>query len=175
MEATNLNKRCKLLVITLFVLLVFSYFLCNEHYVFAQTDETASKLLAANHSVEQAFNAVLNAEKAGGNVTQLLLKLNTAGQLLTEAQNAYNSGTTTNVTANTEKVRQIAGQVNAAAITLRSVSLVESQNTFWLTLIFSVVGAIIFGISILFAWRRFKRSLIKKLHYMKPEVVENIS
>jgi hypothetical protein len=152
---------------------MFSSFVYNEHNVFAQTDENASKLQATNNAVGQAFNAVLDAEKAGGNVTQLLLKLNTAGQLLAETQNAYNSGTTTNVTANTENVRQIAEQVNADAVTLRNVSLVESQNTYWLTLIFSVVGAVIFGISVLFAWRRFKRSLIKKLQYMKPEVVEN--
>lgn len=39
------------------------------HYVLypaaAQTDQTASKLQAANIAVNQAFNAVLDAEKAG--------------------------------------------------------------------------------------------------------------
>jgi hypothetical protein len=145
----------------------------SELYVFAQTDQTASKLQAANSAVGQAFNAVLDAEKAGANVTQLLVKLNTAGKFLAEAQNAYNSGTTANVTSMAENVRQIVEQVNGEALNLRDVSLVESQNSFWLVLIFSVVGAVVFGISLLTVWRRFKRAFMKKLLGLKPEVVEN--
>jgi len=46
------------------------------HYVFAQTDQTASKLQAANSAIGQSFNTVLDAEKAGANVTGLLVQLN---------------------------------------------------------------------------------------------------
>jgi hypothetical protein len=45
---------------------VFISSLSNQYNVFAQTDETASKLQDANSAVVKAFNAVLNAEKAGG-------------------------------------------------------------------------------------------------------------
>ncbi len=145
----------------------------NEHFVFAQIDQKSASLQAAESALEQAFNAVLDAEKAGGNVSQFLVKLNTAGVLLAEAQNAYNNGNTANVTFITENVVQIANQVNNDAISLRNDSLVESQNSFWLTYTFSVVGAALFGISMLFVWRRFKRSFIKKLLGSKPEVVDN--
>jgi hypothetical protein len=128
--------------------------------VAAQTDTTASKLYAADNAVGQAFSSVLDAEKAGGNVTQLLVKLNSAGVLLAEAQNTYNSGNSANVTSIAENVQQIADQVNLEATNLRNVSLVESKNRFWLTLGFSVVGAVVFGLFLLFIWRRFKRAFI---------------
>jgi len=147
--------------------------LSGEHYVFAQTDQTASKLQAANSAVGQAFIAVLDAEKAGGNVTQLLAKLNTAGTILAKAQNAVNSESTANITSNVENAIQIANQVKNDALNLRNVSLVKSQNNLWLTYSFSIVGAAVFGISLLIVWRRFKRGFIKKLLGSKPEVVEN--
>jgi hypothetical protein len=106
------------------VFLTFNSCLCSEYFVFAQTDQTSSKLQIASIAVEKAFNVVLDAEKAGGNVTQLLLKLDTAGVLLAAAQNAYNSGNTANVTLIAENVRQIADQVNGDAINLRNASLV---------------------------------------------------
>ena len=135
-------------------------------------DEKAS-IETADLSINQAFISVLAAEKAGGNVTQLLTALNIAGELLAEAENAYRSGNPANVTSKAENARQIADQVNSDALTLRDVSLVESQNNFWLTLTFSVVGAVVFGIALLLVWRRFKRGCMKKMLAMKPEVVEN--
>jgi len=127
----------------------------------------------ANSAVGQAFNAVLDAENAGGNVTQLLVKLNIAGELLSNAQNIFNSGNPANVTSMLESVTQMAEQINGEAINLRNVSVVESQNSFWLTLIFSTVGAVVFSIFLLFVWRRFRRSFMKKLLGLKPEVVES--
>ena len=135
-------------------------------------DEKAS-IETANLSINQAFTSVLAAEKAGANVTPLLTELNTAGELLAEAQNAYSSGNLSNVASKAENARIIADQVNSDALTLRDVSLVESQNNFWLTLTFSVVGAVVFGIALLLVWRRFKRGYMKKLLSLKPEVVDN--
>jgi hypothetical protein len=153
--------------------MALGYCLYSENYVFAQTDQTALKLQTASNGLERAFNVVLGAEKAGGNVTHLLVKLNTAGILLAEAQNAYNSGNTTNVSLIADNVRQIADQVNSDALNLRNASVINSQNSFWLTLVFTVVGAVVFGISLLIDWRRFKRNYIKKLLGTKPEVVDN--
>ncbi len=173
MEATKISNRSKLLVVTLFVFLAFSFCLYSDHYVFGQTDQTASMLQEANSAVGKAFTAVLDAEEAGGNVTQLLAKLNTAGKILAEAQNAYNSGNTVNITTNLENAVQISNQVNEDALNLRNVSFVKSQNSLWQSLTFSLVGAIVFGISLLIVWRRFRRSRMNKLLGMKPEVVEN--
>jgi hypothetical protein len=172
LEVPKIRNCYKLLIVTLSIL-ALSCCLCSENYVFAQTDSSALKLQAANSVVGKAFSSVLEAEKAGGNVSQLLVRLNTAGKFLTDAQNAYNSGNSSNVTSMVENALQIANEVNGDAVNLRNASLVESQNSFWLTLTFSIVGAVVFSASLLFIWRRFKRSFIKKLLSMKPEVAQN--
>ena len=158
---------------TLLVFLVLGSSFSSERRVLAQADQTATKLQEANRAVGQAFNVVLEAENAGGNVTELMLKLNTAGTILANAQNILNSGNSANITSNLENVLQMANQVNDDALNLRNVSLVDSQNNLSLTLILSVAGAIALGISLLIVWQRFKRVFNKKLLYTKPEVVEN--
>jgi hypothetical protein len=157
----------------LLAFLVFVSYFYGERCVFGQTDQIAAKLQEAKSAVGQAFKAVLDAEKAGGNVTQLLTKLDKAGDILADAQNALNSGSTANIASNLENGLQIANQVNSEAINLRNVSILHSQNNFWLTLTFSTVGVILFIISLLLVWRRFKRSNTNKLFSKKPEAVEN--
>ena len=91
----KINKSCKVLVATLFVFLALSSCFYRELYVFAQTEQTASKLVAANSAVEQAFNAVLDAENAGANVTSLVVQLNFAANILAQAENTKRAGNST--------------------------------------------------------------------------------
>lgn len=132
-----------------------------------------SNIESANLSVNQAFANVLAAEKAGGNVTDLLLQLKIAAECLTQAENNYRSGDLANVNSNVENTIKIANQVNSDALALQETSLIKSQNSFWSTLIFSGVCAIVFSLVLVFAWRRFKRSYMNKLLGMRPEVVED--
>jgi hypothetical protein len=159
--------------VTLLVFLVLGSSFNSERCVSGQTDQTTTSLQVAESALDQAFSSVLNAEKAGGNVTQLLAELNTAGEIVAEAENAYHSGNTAIVTSLANNASQIANQVNDESLNLRNVSLVDSQNSLWLTLIFSVIGAVVFGLSLLFVWRRFKSVFTKKLLGTKPEVVDN--
>jgi glycopeptide antibiotics resistance protein len=165
-----LNK--KVFVITIAVLLIITIVACVQT-AFVKADNQSSTIEAANSSINQAFSNILAAEKVGGNVTELLKRLITAGDLLAEAENAYWSGSLENITSKVDNATLIADQVNSAALNLREVSLIESQNSFWFTVIFSVVGTVVFGIVLLFVWRRFKRSYMKKLLSMKPEVLDN--
>jgi hypothetical protein len=73
-----MKKRCILFVIVLLIAVAFSATVLNVHYVAAQTDQAEPKLQAASNAVGEAFNAVLEAERAGANVTGLLLGLNVA-------------------------------------------------------------------------------------------------
>ena len=174
MEETKINNSYKFLIVILFGFLAFSSCFYGNFCVLAQTDQTASKLQAANTAVDQAFSVVLDAEKAGANVTQLLAKLNTAGELLADAQNTYNSGNNAaNVISMAEHAIQIAQQVNVDALNLRNNAQFESQNKIQNTVIFSVVGAIVFVILLFLIWRRFRRAHLIKVFGMRPEVVEN--
>ena len=138
-----------------------------------KANNESANIEAANSSINQAFKNVLAVEKAGGNVTQLLADLNSAGQLLAAADNDYRSGNLTNVTSNAENASLIADQVNSDALSLLNATNGRSQNNFWLTLVFSIDGAFIFVLILLLVWRRFKRNYQKKLLGLKPKVVKN--
>jgi len=147
--------------------------LYSGHYVFAQTDQTASKLQAANTAVERAFNAVLDAEKAGANVTGLLAQLNVAAGVLAQAENSFRTGDFNTSAVQADNVLPIAQEVTNSAQDAKQTALVSGQNAFWFTIAFTEIGASVFVLVLFLVWRRFKRGYKKKLLGLKPEVVEN--
>ncbi len=136
------------------------------------SDETIS-MQAADNSINIAFTNVLAAEKAGGNVTQLLARLSNAGQLLAEAQNEYNNGNLANVNSLAGKASLLANQVNGNAISLRNISVTNSENNFLSTAFFSLAAILTLTVILFFTWRRFRRGYNLKLLGMKPEVGNN--
>lgn len=165
-----MNK--KVTVMAVAILLIITVITSLQITLVKASNETTS-IQAANSSINQAFTNVLAAEKAGGNVTQLLARLSSAGELLAEADNAYRSGNLANVTSEAENAGLIADQVNSDAISLQNASISRSQNNFLLTLIFSVDGVFVFVVVLFLVWRRVKRGYMKRLRGLKPEVVEN--
>jgi len=155
----------------MFVFLALCSCLYSEHYVFAQTDQTASKLQAANNAVEQAFNAVLDAEKAGASVTGLLAQLNVAEGDLVQAENAYRTGDSNTAIAEANSVLPIAQQVTTAAQNAKQTATVSGKNAFWSTIAFTVIGAVVFVLALFLVWRRIKRSYLKSLSEAKPEAI----
>jgi len=154
---------------TIFLILFTTTF----QMVFAQETAEETSIKNATESINQAFNSLLEAEKAGANTTQLLIRLNTAGQLLADVQNTYQTGNTQGVVSKANSAKQLAEQVNTEAITLKAASLTLAQNSFWFTITFSIGGAIVFGVVMLIIWQRFKRSYTKKFLSLKPEVVND--
>jgi hypothetical protein len=163
----------KIVITAITIILIVITIIASYQMVTAQITDEEISIQNANLSINQAFNSTLAAEKAGGNVTQLLARLNTAGQLLADAQNTYQTGTLTGVTSKANSAKQIADQVNTEALTLKNASQTLTQNSFWFIVTFSIGGAIVFALIMLLAWQRFRRSYIKKMLSMKPEVVDN--
>ncbi len=162
------NRNVSLVIIIFMITAYLSGSVSN-----VEAENELSNIESANLAINQAYVNVLAAEKAGGNITDLLLQLNTAAEYLTKAENSYRSSDLANVSNNVEITFIIANQVNSDALALREASLIDSQARFWSTLIFSVVGTIVFSLALIFTWRRFKRSHVNKLLGMRPEVVEN--
>jgi hypothetical protein len=162
----------KTVIVTTIILLIVAIAV-GSLAVSGQVTNEEQSIQDANAAVKQAFNSILDAEKAGGNVTQLLARLNTAGEQLAYAENIYQSNSTFGVTPKANSAKQIADEVNMEAITLKDASLTLTRNSFWFIVTFSVGGAIIFGLIVFLAWQRFRRSYIKKMLSMKPEVAES--
>jgi hypothetical protein len=171
-----MTKCRRLLAVILFIFLAFGSTLYTGHYVFAQTaqvDQTATKLQAANSAVELAFNAVLDAEKAGANVTSLLSQLNVAASDLAQAENFYRIGDSNAAATQADNALPIAQGVTTAAQNAKQTALVSGQNAFWYTISFTAIGAFVFVLSLFLVWRRFKSGYLKKLPSLKPEVNQN--
>jgi hypothetical protein len=139
----------------------------------AQTDQTTLKLQVANTAVNQAFSGVLDAEKAGANVTDLLSQLNYAAGVLANAENSYCAGDFSKAAIQADSVLPIAQQVTTSAQTAKQTATVNTQNAFWATIAFTVIGSVVFVWLLLMVWRRFKRNYIKNLSEAKPELVSN--
>jgi CHASE3 domain sensor protein len=172
-ERKELNINNKHFIIILFVILTLSVCFLNVQQATAQTDTTTSKLLAANTAVNQAFNAVLDAEKAGANVTDLLAQLNTAQGILAQADNSYRVGDTNTATTQATSVISIAQQVTLDAQNTNQTAIVSSQNGFWSTIALTVIGVFVFVLVLFLVWRRFRRNYIERLSGAKPELVSS--
>lgn len=164
-------KRSLSNVILTMILIVIVTVNFNATTVIANNEQIIINNAAS--TINQAFNNLLAVEKAGGNISQLLNELNEAGSLLAEAKNSYRNNNLSSVITKAQEAREIAIKVNNETLNMRFVSLIGTQDSLWLTLVFSVVSAIIFTVLLLLIWRRFKRDYISKLLDMKPEVIDN--
>jgi hypothetical protein len=154
----------------MWVFLAFGSCLYNGHYVFAQTDQTASKLQAANSAVEQAFNAILDAEKAGANVTGLLAQLNVAEGELAQAEISYRTGDSNTAAAQADSILPIAQQVTTSAQDAKQTALVLGKSNFWNTIALTLIDVFGCVLALFLVWLLFKRSYIKRSSGPKPGV-----
>ena len=161
----------KLSSITLLCILMFSLCFLGVQQATAQTDQTTQELQAANTAVNQTFNAVLDAEKAGSNVTDLLAQINILQDILAQAENAYRSGDTNTATTKAQSVLPIAQQITLDAQNAQQNAIISSQNAFWTTIALTIIGIIVFVLVLFLIWRLVKQKYIKGLSEAKPEVV----
>jgi len=133
-------------------------------------DDVSSSVADADVAVRQAFNATLDAEKAGANVSGLLVSLNDAGGLLGEAEIALSNGNSSEASSDASQCISIAQSVQSDADALKASALNNARSVFWDSLIFSFVSIALFAAVLVFVWRRFKSGYHKKVLGMKPEV-----
>ena len=137
----------------------------------AQTDQTASQLQAAKTAVNQAFNAVSDAEKAGADITGLLSQLSYADNVLATAENSYRNGDLTKAGIQADSVLPMAQQITTSAQTAKQTATVNTQNALYTTVASTVIGSIVFLVVLFVVWRLFKRYYVNNLSESKPELV----
>jgi len=165
-----IKKTDAILAFALLFLIVGVFFVSD--LVSAQTDKVDSELQAANDSVNHAFTAVLDAEKAGANVTSLLNQLNGATGLLSEAENAYRSGDSNTALNDATTVVLVAQQVMATAQSTKNGASALAQSAFWSTSVLTVLWAIMLIVVLFLVWRWFRQRYIRNLSSARSEVIE---
>jgi hypothetical protein len=132
--------------------------------------EEASAVVAdADLALRGAFVAVLDAESAGANVSGLIGRLNEAGVALTGARVALAAGNYGDAVSRAGECRGLGASVVLDAGVLKN-DAVAQASLWWVRMLLSVVGSVVFVVVLFFVWLRFKRYYADKLLGCRPEV-----
>ncbi len=126
----------------------------------------------AEKAVSSAFDIVSEAEVAGGNVSSLILRLNDAVGLLSEARvRLADGGSGDSVAGFAGQCIEIANSVRYEASTLRASALSQRDFVFKLSVVGSVVAVSFFLCFMFLFWRWFEGYYSRRVLGLRPEVV----
>ena len=135
-------------------------------------DQAASAISEAEQSMALGYEAVLDAEEAGGNVTSLLAGLNGAVALLVDARRAFNASRFEEAIDLAESASAAGGIVRSDANTLEiEATEASATRTTWFLIASFVAVPLVLAASFL-SYRYFKKWYYQRLLKMKPEVGE---
>jgi hypothetical protein len=159
------------IVLKLFSILSITFFTLGASQVLGDESEAVSSVTQAENSLDSAYLSLLETERAGGDISELVKVLNTAIEYYSKAEMALKKGEYNEADLLATKAVKASNVVLEANLGLVSVTkYVEGaalRNQLYLTL-----GAVIFIIPLSFlSWRRFKEYYIENIKKMRPEVV----
>jgi len=157
-----------LVVLLIFLAFVFPIFVFRASA--SSRDAATSAISQAEEVVASAYEAVLEAEQAGANVSGLLVRLNEAGDLLARAQVAFRLGDFDETVLSANLCSEIGEEVRSEADELRVKAYGVRVTGSWLTMTGSLVGVVTVFLGSFWGWRVFKRRCIRRVLRMKPEV-----
>jgi len=161
--------RSKLLIISAFLLFLLPV---SIPFAGASNDDAVIVVLTKAEEVSaSAYEAILEAEQAGANVSSLLDRLNLAGDYLAEASVWYRLGDSESASRFAGLCNDIVEDVRREALELRDETQSLRENNFIVTIIVSGVGVISVVVLCSVVWRLFKRHHYRKVLGLKPEVV----
>ena len=156
----------------LFVFVVYAFVFT----AFAAGESSAASAVAgAEADMVSAYEAVLEAEQVGADVSALLVRLNDAGESLAEAEVAYRLGDFDESVRLTDLCSAISEEVKSEAEELRHQAYGARYFDMWLKIAGSLVGVVVVGLGGFWGWRVFKRRYYRRVLEMKPEVVSGES
>jgi hypothetical protein len=129
----------------------------------------------AEEALVLGYDAVLEAEEAGANVSSLLARLSLGGEYLAEAYVCVRLGDSEKASRFAGLCVEVVGDMRGEAVGLR-----EEAHGWWVLdvivrLIWSVFGVIIIVVVAFVVWRVFRRRYLKRVLGSKPEVVSHES
>lgn len=161
---------------------VFFVFLAMVLSVFAigcsasdEKEVAESAVDEAGEAMVEAYNAVLEAEEAGANVSGLLDMLDVAAECLASADVCLRVGDFGGAVGNASFcVEASDGLVDDAGV-LRDRALREWGERSWMAVGGSVVGVVVVVCGCWLGWSLFKKRYYERVLEMRPEVVEGES
>lgn len=138
-------------------------------------DVAVSAVDRAEAEVASAYEAVLDAEEAGADVSGLLAELNVAGEYLAEAHVWFGLGDFDNATRLADLCYDGVVDVSGEAFDLRSEAHALRVTDSVVRMTGSMVGVVVVVFLGFVVWRVFKRRYSRRVLEMRPEVVSGES
>jgi hypothetical protein len=139
--------------------------------VWAGEIEAVSEISRAEDSLKSAYLSVLEAERAGGDISELVAWLNAALEYFSEAERAFGSGEYDSAVLLAGRVVEISDVILDDAVGLRGVAELQGEVAFRNQLLISfgaVCSIVAFGF---LGWRRFKDYYLRRVMGLRSEVV----
>jgi len=142
-------------LVTIFVFATF--FFVSPILAISNQDTAFFAIVDAEETMVSAYEAVLEAEQAGGNVSGLLAQLNEAGEFLASARMSYGNGDFDDAVYFADLSRNIGEEVENAAYELKDLASDEEMQGMWFTVLGSVSGIVLVVSGSLWVWWFLKR------------------
>ncbi len=164
----------KLLVLLTILVLSASIFI-SKMFASNLVDTATTSIEIADNALVSAYQAILETERAGADVSNLLVQLNDAGDILAKAHIAYTLKDFEDATSFANACYYIIEDVKSQTNELRDMSHKSRIVGFWLTITGSLVGVVAVVFGAFWSWRVFKRRYIRQIPKMKVEVAQSES
>jgi len=174
MTKLTVKSASKLLVLLIVLISSTSIFMSKASASNLEDTATAS-IETAENALVSAYQAVLEAEQAGANVSGLLARLNVAGGYLANAHIWYELGDFDNATRFANLSYDVEEEVRNEAYELKNEAHGLWVSDLWLRMTISIVGVICVVFLGFLAWGAFKRRYHKRILGMRPKVVSDES
>jgi len=138
-------------------------------------DVASSTIESAELAVDVAYDAVLEAEGAGANVSGLLNELNDGAEALSKAYISNRVGNFDDAVYFADLCSDLVAGMEAEANELREVAIIDRNQGLLLTSFGSVLAVVCVFCGGFFGWRFFKSRYHRRVLKMKPEVASNES
>jgi len=125
--------------------------------VSAQQESTSSAISAAQSKLLQCYDAAKAAESSGANISQLTLRLNSAGLLLSQAELAYSDSDFASAQSLSSKSQSELTSFLSDAHSLQASAAQSRMFDFLRNVVASVVGVILAIVVSVVVWIRLKK------------------
>jgi len=163
-------NNCKSGAVCLFVLILAVIQFIPTGFA-VSSDEAIDVLNVAERDLSSAFIMVAEAENAGADASQLLIKLGNAGNFLSEAYASFKSGDYDAASSLALECSNTIALIAGDAAGLKADAKKAYFDRITSTLVMSVAGVCLVLVFGLVGWRFLKRRYFKRVLDMKPKLV----
>ena len=129
-----------------------------------------SALESAEEAVASAYRSVLEAEGAGGEISELVARLNSALEYLSGAERAFESGEYDGAVLSAGKAVEASDAIGSDAVALKRLAEVRGEIMFRNQLVLSIL-LVSLTVSLGFlGWSLFKGYYLRRVRGLRPEV-----